>query len=120
MVYALAEHMNSRGECEVIPQETIQRAPTAELRPNQYDQQSLPPYEVLDSVLHRYVEQDQSVDQMVAAGIDRKVVEEVVRMVDSTEYKRKQAAPVLKVTGRAFGSGRRLPIAARYRTGRFG
>jgi NAD+ synthetase len=120
MVYALAEYVNSRGECEAIPQETIQRAPTAELRPNQHDQQSLPPYDVLDSVLHRYVEQDQSIDQMVAAGLDREVVEKVVRMVDSTEYKRKQAAPVLKVTGRAFGSGRRLPIAARYRVGRSG
>ncbi len=120
MVYALAEHVNRGGACEVIPQETIQRAPTAELRPDQHDQQSLPPYDVLDSVLHRYVEQDQSIDQMVAAGIDRAVVEQVVGMVDSTEYKRKQAAPVLKVTGRAFGSGRRLPIAARYRMGRFG
>ncbi|HUW83360.1 MAG TPA: NAD+ synthase [Phycisphaerae bacterium] len=120
MVYALAEHVNSRGGSEVIPQETIQRAPTAELRPDQHDQQSLPPYDMLDSILHRYVEQDQSIDQMVAEGMERGVVERVVRMVDSTEYKRKQAAPVLKVTGRAFGSGRRLPIAARYRIGPFG
>jgi len=120
MIYALAEHVNQRAGRQVIPQETIGRAPTAELRPDQYDQQSLPPYEVLDSILHRYVEQDQSIEQMVAEGLEREVIEQVVHMVDRTEYKRKQAAPVLKVTGRAFGSGRRLPIAARYRVGRSG
>ena len=119
MVYALSEHVNKRAGREVIPEETIHRAPTAELRPDQYDQQSLPPYDVLDSILHRYVEQDQSIDQMVAEGMARGVVEQVVRMVDSSEYKRKQAAPVLKVTSRAFGSGRRLPIAARQRIGPF-
>lgn len=114
MVYELAEYVNRRAGRAMIPGETIERMPTAELRANQTDQDALPPYDVLDRILHAYIEQDRSIDQIAADGFDRSLVAEVIGMVDRNEYKRKQAAPVLKVTGRAFGSGRRLPIAARY------
>ena len=114
LVYELARHINQRAGKEIIPNSTIVRPPTAELRPDQTDQDSLPPYDVLDGILELYVEQDKSVDQIVAAGFDADMVRRVTRLVDRNEYKRKQAAPVLKVTGRAFGTGRRLPIAASY------
>ncbi|MCG3178433.1 MAG: Glutamine-dependent NAD(+) synthetase [Phycisphaerae bacterium] len=113
MVYKLAEWLNRDGER--IPRRSITKPPSAELKPDQTDQDSLPPYEVLDAILERYVEQEQSAAQIVAAGFGREVVARVVRMVDVNEYKRKQAAPGLKVTGRAFGTGRRMPIAQRYR-----
>lgn len=110
-IYKLAGHINR--ERAIIPENTIHRPPTAELRPNQKDQDSLPEYEVLDGILRLRVEEQMSVDEIMARGYDRLTVEEVVRMIHLNEYKRRQAAPGLKVTTRAFGMGRRMPIAMR-------
>jgi NAD+ synthase (glutamine-hydrolysing) len=111
-VYRLAEHINR--EDEVIPREIIDKPPSAELRPDQRDRDTLPPYEALDRVLDLYVDQGRSVDEIVAQGLDREVVTWIVRAVNRNEYKRRQASPGLKVTSKAFGMGRRMPIAARY------
>jgi NAD+ synthase (glutamine-hydrolysing) len=111
VVYQLAAHINR--ECEVIPRNTLQRAPSAELRQDQTDQDSLPEYAVLDEVLRLRVEEQMSVDEIVSRGFCRNTVEEVVRMIHASEYKRRQAAPGLKVSPRAFGTGRRMPIASR-------
>jgi NAD+ synthase (glutamine-hydrolysing) len=111
VVYQLAGYINR--ERVVIPENTIRRAPTAELRPNQTDQDSLPPYDLLDGVLRLRVEEHMSVDEIVARGYDRDTVASIVRLIHLNEYKRRQAAPGLKVTTRAFGTGRRMPIAMR-------
>ena len=111
VVYRLAAYINR--ERRLIPENTLTRPPTAELRPNQKDQDSLPPYEVLDSILRLRVEEHMSVNEILARGYDPPMVREVVRMIQTNEYKRRQAAPGLKVTSRAFGSGRRMPIAMR-------
>ncbi len=110
-VYELARHLNRDGE--IIPAAILTRPPTAELKPNQTDQDTLPPYDTVDRVVQLYVEELASTDDLIAAGIDRPTAERLVRMIDNAEYKRRQAAPVLKVTGRAFGMGRRMPIAKR-------
>jgi len=111
-VYRLAALYNL--ERERIPRAILERAPSAELRPNQRDTDTLPPYEVLDPILDFHVEDGLSVDEIVARGFDRATVEWVVKAVRSNEYKRKQAAPGIRVTSKAFGAGRRFPIAARY------
>jgi NAD+ synthase (glutamine-hydrolysing) len=111
-VYRLAEHVNRNGE--TIPQRIIERAPSAELRPDQKDVDTLPPYAVLDPILERYVEQQQSPAQIIAAGFDAATVKRVARMVDGSEYKRRQAAPGIKVSQRAFGRDRRYPITSGY------
>jgi NAD+ synthase (glutamine-hydrolysing) len=111
MVYRLAAHINR--DREVIPENTIIRPPTAELRPGQRDQDSLPDYEILDGILRMRVEQQLSVDEIIALGYERETVIRVVRMIQQSEYKRRQAAPGLKVTTRAFGTGRRMPVAMR-------
>ncbi len=113
-VYKLAEHINERAGRAVIPDRVLTKPPSAELRENQTDQDSLPAYDVLDAILERYVEREQSADEIVAAGLDPTTVADVIRMVDRNEYKRRQAPVGLKVTSRAFGTGRRMPIAARY------
>jgi NAD+ synthase (glutamine-hydrolysing) len=120
LVYKLSAYVNARGDAgcagrEVIPRRTIDKAPTAELRPNQTDQDTLPPYPVLDGILHAYVEEDRGLDEIVALGYDRATVVDVIRMVDRAEYKRRQAAPGVRITPRAFGKDRRLPITNRYR-----
>jgi len=115
MVYKLAKHINERAGREAIPASTISKPPSAELRPDQTDQDSLPPYDVLDAILDRYISQEKSIDEIIAAGFDADTVQQVIRLVDVNEYKRKQAALGLKVTSRAFGVGRRMPIAARFR-----
>ncbi len=112
-VYALAHWINR--DKEIIPQAIIERPPTAELRPDQTDQDSLPPYEVLDPILEGYVEKHWSVERLIEEGFDAEVVRQVAVKVDRNEYKRKQAAPGLKVTAKAFGSGRRNPIAQKFR-----
>ena len=112
MVYELARFINR--ERELIPESTIVKPPSAELRPNQRDQDTLPPYDVLDAILRLYVEENLSAVEIVAQGFDEKTVRWVQRRVDLNEYKRAQAAPGLKVTSRAFGVGRRMPIAQRY------
>jgi NAD+ synthase (glutamine-hydrolysing) len=111
-VYALARWMNREGE--IIPPNTIDKPPSAELRPDQKDQDSLPPYEVLDAILRGYVEEGLSRRDLYAEGFDPAVVDDVVRKVDRNEYKRKQAAPGLKITPLAFGVGRRIPIVQKY------
>ena len=114
MVYELARDVNRRSKREVIPNSTLTKIPSAELRPDQHDQQSLPPYDVLDAVLHEYIEEEKCAADIVARGFDEAVVRDVIRKVDRNEYKRKQAATGLKVTSRAFGIGRRMPIAAKF------
>ncbi len=111
-VYALALWMNR--EKEIIPWNSIEKAPSAELRPDQKDEDSLPPYDILDQILEFYVEEGKSSDQIIAAGFDEAIVKDVIRKVDLNEYKRKQAAPGLKITPLAFGIGRRIPIVQRY------
>ena len=113
MVYELADWINRHGE--VIPHATIEKPPSAELRPDQKDEDSLPPYEMLDAILEEYVVKNQSVDQIVAAGFDGQTVRRIARLIDLNEYKRRQAAPGLKVTSKAFGVGRRIPVAQRYK-----
>ncbi len=112
MVYDLAHYINR--STEIIPVEIIRKAPSAELRPDQKDQDTLPPYETLDRILSAYIEDGCSVDDIVSMGIDRDSVMWVINTVKRSEYKRCQAAPGLKVTSKAFGIGRRMPIASRY------
>jgi NAD+ synthase (glutamine-hydrolysing) len=112
MVYELARWMNR--EREVVPVSTIEKPPSAELKPDQKDQDTLPPYDILDEILRLYVEENLSVRDIVAHGFEEKTVRWVQRRVDINEYKREQAAPGIKVTSRAFGVGRRMPIAQGY------
>src|SRR6266516_49623 len=130
MVYELARWINSdyavqsgrkgdppspgSGVAGIIPRSTIEKAPSAELKPNQKDQDTLPPYEILDEILRLYVEENLSARDIIAHGFDEKTVRWVQRRIDLNEYKREQAAPGLKVTSRAFGVGRRMPIAQKY------
>jgi NAD+ synthetase len=115
MVYALSRRINETTSPAPIPQRVFDKPPSAELRPDQTDQDSLPPYDVLDAILDMYVRHEHSYDEIVAAGYAAEVVDHVIRLVDRNEYKRQQAAPGLKVTTRAFGFGRRMPIAQRYK-----
>jgi NAD+ synthase (glutamine-hydrolysing) len=112
LVYRLAEYRNKIKP--VIPQRVFERPPSAELAPNQKDSDSLPPYPVLDPIIERYVEQDQSIDDIIAAGFDAESVRRVVAMIDRNEYKRRQAAPGVRITPRAFGRDRRYPITSGY------
>ena len=112
MVYELALYINRNRE--IIPREIITKAPSAELRPDQKDQDTLPPYEVLDRIVNLYLTEGCSLEEMVRQGLDPEVVRWVVRTIDKNEYKRRQAAPGLKVTSKAFGMGRRIPIAAKF------
>ena len=112
-VYQLSRWINR--DREIIPAATIEKPPSAELRPNQTDQDSLPPYDLLDAVLALYVEENLPIREIIARGYDEALVRRIASLVDRNEYKREQAAPGLKVTGRAFGMGRRLPLAQQYR-----
>jgi NAD+ synthetase len=112
-VWALARYHNELHGREVIPVSSITKVPSAELRPNQTDQDSLPPYDLLDDILQRYIEEEKGQDEIIAEGFDAATVQRVIQLVDRSEYKRRQAAPGLKVTSRAFGFGRRMPIAMR-------
>jgi NAD+ synthase (glutamine-hydrolysing) len=121
LVYELCEWRNRAGPGAPVPQSVIVRPPTAELKPDQLDQDTLPPYPVLDRVLEMYIEKRMSVDEIVAAEAkrpdghaDEATVRRVVRMVDRNEYKRRQAAPGVKITGLAFGRDRRLPLASKW------
>ncbi len=116
LVYRLAEYRNSLGPGDgPIPRATIDRAPSAELAADQTDQDTLPPYDLLDRIIESYVVNDDSVDEIVASGVDRAEVLRVVAMIDGNEYKRRQAAPGVRITPKAFGKDRRLPITNRYR-----
>ena len=110
LVYRLAEYRNTVSP--VIPRRVIERPPSAELSPDQKDSDSLPPYDILDAILMRYVEQDQGAEEIMAAGFDRAVVERIIRLVDRNEYKRRQAPPGIKITKRAFGRDRRYPLTS--------
>ncbi|MCJ7617302.1 MAG: NAD+ synthase, partial [Desulfobacterales bacterium] len=109
MVYELARYINT--DKEYIPKRIIEKAPSAELKPGQLDQDDLPPYKILDSIFKGYIEEFKSVEELVDMGFDRKLVKDVISRIDRNEYKRHQAAPGLKVTSKAFGYGRRYPIA---------
>jgi NAD+ synthase (glutamine-hydrolysing) len=115
LVYRLAHFRNSRSAAGVIPKSVIERAPSAELRPDQRDEDSLPPYDVLDPILVAYVEEDQGREQLIRRGFPEKVVDEVIRLVDRAEYKRRQAPPGIKISPKAFGRDRRMPITNRFR-----
>jgi NAD+ synthetase len=109
MVYKLAAHINRHRD--IIPRNTIERAPSAELRPNQTDQDTLPEYEILDGILKSRIEEQLSAEEIVAKGYERQTIDRIIRMIQVNEYKRRQAAIGLKVTTRAFGTGRRMPVA---------
>jgi NAD+ synthase (glutamine-hydrolysing) len=114
LVYELVRHRNAVAGEELVPASVIERPPSAELRPEQLDSDTLPPYELLDRVLEAYVERDEGREEMISAGLPAEVVDEVVRMVDRSEYKRRQAAPGIRITPKAFGRDRRLPITNRF------
>jgi len=115
MVYKLAGHINKAAGRQIIPADVINRPPTAELKPGQKDSDSLPDYDLLDKILKGYVEEDKSAEQLVESGLPKDVVLRVIRMVDRNEYKRRQSPPGVKITLKAFGKDRRLPISNRYR-----
>jgi NAD+ synthase (glutamine-hydrolysing) len=114
LVYRLVRYRNSQAGPELVPQSVLERAPSAELRPDQRDEDSLPPYEVLDRILAAYVEEDRGRDEIVADGLDAELVDEVIALVDHSEYKRRQAPPGIRITPKAFGRDRRLPITNRF------
>jgi NAD+ synthase (glutamine-hydrolysing) len=113
-VYRLVEWRNAEAGRDLVPRAVIDRPPSAELRADQLDSDSLPPYEVLDAILEAYVEQDLDIDAIVALGHPAEEVERVVRLVDRAEYKRRQAPPGIRISTKAFGRDRRLPITSRY------
>ena len=115
LVYELARHRNAQDRRAVIPARIFERPPTAELKPNQTDQDTLPPYDVLDPILHAYVEEDKTFEEIVAMGYGRSVVEKVMDWVDHSEYKRRQSPPGIKITPRALGKDRRMPVTHRYK-----
>jgi NAD+ synthase (glutamine-hydrolysing) len=114
VVYELSTYLNTKFDGEIIPASVIERPPTAELRPDQKDEDSLPAYEMLDPILRSYVEEFKARDEIVAQGFDLDIVEDVTRLVDRNEYKRRQAPPGVKITPKAFGRDRRMPITNRY------
>ncbi|MCL4164049.1 UNVERIFIED_CONTAM: hypothetical protein GTU68_004195, partial [Idotea baltica] len=111
-VYRLARYMNKDGE--VIPENSISKPPSAELRPDQKDSDSLPDYEILDQILYEYIEKVQGPEEIIALGYDAKLVHRILRLVNRNEFKRYQTAPVLRVSSKAFGVGRRMPIVGKY------
>ena len=116
LVYEVCRFINRSAGRIIIPKRVLIKAPTAELRPNQKDSDSLPEYEVLDPILKAYVEDDLEFDEMLKLGFDRKTVERVIRLVDLSEYKRRQAPPGVKITQRGLGKDRRFPITNRYKS----
>ena len=112
LVYDLSRYRNTISP--VIPESVLTKPPSAELKPGQLDQDTLPPYDILDAILEEYVEKDHSVQEIVAAGFDRDTVTRVVQMINRNEYKRRQSPPGVKITPKAFGRDRRLPIAHKY------
>jgi NAD+ synthase (glutamine-hydrolysing) len=115
LVYQLAEYRNKRDRKLIIPLNSLKKAPSAELRPNQKDEDSLPPYPTLDPILQAYVEEDKGVEEIAKMGFKEKMIREIIQMVDRNEYKRRQSPPGVKITHRALGKDRRLPVTNRYR-----
>jgi NAD+ synthase (glutamine-hydrolysing) len=114
LVYKLAEYINKINDRQIIPADVITRSPSAELRPDQKDSDSLPDYDLLDKILKGCVEEDKSSRQLIESGLPKDIVQNVIRMVDRNEYKRRQSPPGIKITPKAFGKDRRLPITNRY------
>jgi NAD+ synthase (glutamine-hydrolysing) len=114
LVYRLVRWRNEQEDGELIPESVLERPPSAELRPDQLDEDSLPPYELLDRILEAYVERDEGIDALVAEGLPEDTVMDIVRMVDRAEYKRRQAPPGIRISTKAFGRDRRLPITNRF------
>jgi len=114
-VYELCRYVNARAGRAVIPPDVLTKPPSAELRPDQRDDQSLPAYEVLDPILEAYIEGDGTAGELVAEGLDEAVVRRITRLVDLAEYKRRQTPPGVRVTAKAFGKDRRLPVTNGYR-----
>jgi len=114
LVYALCEERNARAGRDLIPRHVLEKPPSAELRPGQVDRDSLPPYEELDAMLEAYVEGDLSVTEVVSRGHDPDLVARIARLVDRNEYKRRQAPPGVRISRKAFGKDRRLPITNRW------
>jgi NAD+ synthase (glutamine-hydrolysing) len=114
LVYQLVSYRNHLAGFDLVPKAVIEKPPSAELRPDQRDSDSLPPYELLDQVLKAYVEEDKSVDQMLKMGLDESAVRKAVKLVDASEYKRRQSPPGIKITTRAVGRDRRLPITNKF------
>ena len=114
LVYKLAGHINKIAHRQIIPADVLNRPPSAELRPGQKDTDALPDYDLLDKILKGYVEEDKSAHQLAESGLAKDVVQRVIRMVDRNEYKRRQSPPGVKITPKAFGKDRRLPITNRY------
>ena len=114
VVYQLAEHVNQKSGKAVIPESTIERAPSAELKYNQKDQDTLPPYEILDRIIKGYVEEDRGFKELAGKGLNRNILKKVIRMIDSNEYKRRQTPPGIKITPKSFGRDRRMPITNRF------
>jgi NAD+ synthase (glutamine-hydrolysing) len=117
-VFALSRRINERAGREIIPESVLTKPPSAELRPDQRDDQSLPPYEVLDPILRHYIDDDMGVHEIIAQGFDESVVHRIARLVDINEYKRRQCAPGVRVSTKAFGKDRRMPITNGYRADR--
>jgi NAD+ synthase (glutamine-hydrolysing) len=116
LVYQLANYRNELAGWDIIPKRVLKKPPSAELKPNQFDTDALPPYEILDPILHAYVEENCSIDDIIRRGFDEEMVRRVIRMVDRNEYKRRQSPPGVKITPRAFGKDWRLPITNWYRS----
>ena len=114
LVYRLSNFINAKAGRELIPQTTITRIPSAELREGQKDSDSLPDYDVLDAILKDYIEGDKSPQELIESGYDGQLVRRVIRMIDRSEYKRRQSPPGIKITPKAFGKDRRMPITNRY------
>jgi NAD+ synthase (glutamine-hydrolysing) len=114
LVYDISLYLNQSREREIIPQRVLDKPPSAELRPDQKDSDSLPPYELLDPILGAYVEESCSLEEIVQRGFEPETVQKVIRLVDRNEYKRRQSPPGIKITSRAFGKDWRLPITNRY------
>ncbi len=115
LVYGLCEYVNARAGRTIVPESVLTKPPSAELRPDQRDDQSLPPYDVLDPILEAYVENDRTATELIADGFDAATVRRITRLVDLAEYKRRQSPPGVRVTPKAFGKDRRLPLTNRYR-----
>jgi len=111
-IYRLADHINRAGE--VIPRRIIEKLPSAELRPNQFDTDSLPEYKILDSILYQYIELQKPEERITGEGISHETVSKVLKMINTNEYKRYQSPPVLRISSKSFGQGRRMPLVAKY------
>jgi NAD+ synthase (glutamine-hydrolysing) len=114
LVFELSKYVNKTLGRDVIPKSVLERPPSAELRPDQKDEDTLPPYSVLDGILHAYIVEDKAIDEIVDSGYEPDMVKAVIRMVDLNEYKRRQAPPGVKITPKAFGKDRRQPITNHY------